>query len=216
MKATLNITLPLLGVSGLYIFFYYPLGYAILTASIAVVAYVMTNELTASLGVAVFMIFLRWIGNALQPITSSSAAARVAAAAGKEGFQAKDPITIHQRITKEKSAVPPVRGVTGVLESPSILGSLHIGTLSREEEGFTNSTLPASVNAPSTGIPTPAENSVPANGSPDTAPMSNPALITGADPDAVQTAMVNKGSALANGPMAANMGATTSGPAPYA
>ncbi len=212
MKATLNITMALLGISALYIVFYYPLGYAILTASIAVVAYLMSGELTAALGVAVFMIFLRWIGNVLQPV----AAPRVAAAAGKEGFQAKDPITIHQRITKEKVKAPPVRGVTGVLESPNILGSLHIGTLSREEEGFTNSTLPASVNAPTTGIPTPAESSVPTNANSDSAPMSNPALITGADPEAVQTAMVNKGSALSNGPAAANMAATTSGPAPYA
>jgi len=212
MKATLNITLALLGISGLYIFFYYPLGYAILTASIAVVAYLVTNEMTAALGVAVFMIFLRWIGNVLQPV--AAAPTKRVDAAGKEGFQAKDPITIHQRIAKAKTTAAPVRGVTGVLESPSILGSLHIGTLSREEEGFTNSTLPASVNAPSTGIPTPAESSVPVNASPDNAPMSNPALITGADPDAVQTAMANKGSALAS-PAAANMAATTSGPAPY-
>lgn len=214
MKTSLNITMALLGISALYIFFYYPLGYAILTASIAVVAYLMSGEMTAALGVAVFMIFLRWIGNVLQPVAAP--ASRVAAAAGKEGFQAKDPITIHQRIAKEKVKAPAVRGVTGVLESPNILGSLHIGTLSREEEGFTNSTLPASVNTPTMGIPTPAESSLPANANSDSAPMSNPALITGADPEAVQTAMVNKGSALSNGPAAANMAATTSGPAPYA
>lgn len=216
MKASLNITLGLLGAASMYMLFYYPVGYIILTAAIATVCYVLTMDLAAPLGAVIFMIVLRWLGTILQPVSAKR---------GNEGFQdaagpntsvaPKDVLTIHQRITKQKAAAAPkVSEPTGVLESPKILGSYQVGSVLPEEEGFTNSTLPANANGPVTTIPTPAESSVPQNVSPDAAPMSNPALITGEDTEAVDTAMTAKGSALNAAPLA-NTGAMMTGAAPY-
>jgi hypothetical protein len=203
MKANVNITLALLAVTSLWVVLYYPIGYIVLTGAVAAAAYAATSDFTAPLGVVIVMILLRTLGNILKP------------AAPREGFQAKDPITIHQRIVKEKVPAPPVATVTGVLESPNILDAMHISQVRPGEEGFTNSTQPApnAMNAPS--IPTPAESSVPQPTTTDAGVRMNPALIGGADPNSVETAMVNKGSAL-YAPAAADGAATGgSGPAPF-
>lgn len=208
MKANVNITLALLAVTSLWVVLYYPVGYIVLTGAIAAAAYSATGDFTAPLGVVIAMILLRTLGNILKP------AAAEPVGYSREGFQVKDPITIHQRIVKEKVAQPKVDGVTGILESANILDAMHISQVRPGEEGFTNSTQPApnSTNAPS--IPTPAESSMPQPTTTDAGVRMNPALIGGADPNSVETAMTNKGSAL-YAPAAADGAGTLSGPAPF-
>ena len=206
MKSDLNITLGLLGVTSLYVLFFCPIGYTLLTVSFAVMAFVVTGDMKAALGAVVLMIFLRWFGNVMKPQPKI-----VVKATTQEGFQAKDPITIHQRIAAQKKDVPKVRDVTGVLESPEILDSMHIAPLKAEEEGFANMTMPALANS-NTPINTPDESSMPAKPSPDTTPMSNPYLQNGPDAEAVNTAMTPKGNSFA--PVTTTSGMNV-GPANY-
>jgi hypothetical protein len=209
MKANVNITLALLAITSLWAVLYYPVGYIVLTGAAAAAAYAATGDYTAPLGVVIFMILLRTLGAILKPAPADPVGY------SREGFQAKDPITIHQRIVKEKVAAPPVNTVTGVLESPNILGNLHVSQVNASEEGFTNSTQPAPNSMSAPAIPTPAESSVPQPTSTDAGVRMNPALIGGEDQASVETAMTNKGSAL-YAPAAADGAATGgSGPAPF-
>ncbi len=210
MKASVNTTLALLAIVSLWVVFKYPVGYIILTAAVASATYLATEDLNAPLGAVIIMILLRVLGDILKPAPKSWGPS--------EGFQVpkKDPISIHQRIEKEKQPTQKPDVITGVLESPQVLGSLHISELRPNEEGFTNSTQPAlnTLNSPS--IPTPSESSIPQPVSSDANVKMNPALITGEDPAAIETAMTNKGSAL-YAPAAAESGAVdASGPASYA
>jgi hypothetical protein len=133
----------------------------------------------------------------------------------KEGFQPKDPISIHQRITKEKGSgplKPATNVITGVLESPEILSSLQISAVSPVEQGAAGSVRPASLKAPEI-IPTPPELT-PSVSSAQTVPISNPVLQNGPDKQGVLTALVTKGTALFMGhPSAEVHGASKSGPA---
>jgi hypothetical protein len=204
MKASVNTTLALLALVSLWVVLYYPVGYIVLTAAIAGAAFAATGDLKAPLGAVLVMILLRVLGDILKP------------AAPREGFQAKDPITIHQRIVKEKVPAPQkVDTITGVLESPNIMDNMHISQIRPGEEGFANSTQPAPNAMSGPSIPTPAESSMPQPTSTDAGVRMNPALIGGEDPTSVETAMTNKGSAL-YAPAAADGAATGgSGPAPF-
>ncbi len=207
MKVKLNTTFGLLVITSLWVLFKYPIGYAILTAAIAVAAFMATDDMAAPLGAVIVMIVLRILGDILKPAPK--------AWQPTEGFQAKDPITVHQRIEKTKQVTKKPDTITGVLESPNILGNLHISELRPNEEGFTNSTQPALNTMNSATIPTPAESSMPQPVSTESSVKMNPALITGEDPAAVETAMTNKGSNL-YAPAAAESGAVdASGPASY-
>lgn len=207
MKVKLNTTLALLAVAALWVVYKYPVGYIILTAAIATAAFMATEDMNAALGAVVIMIILRVLGDILKPSPKSWGPT--------EGFQAKDPITVHQRIEKTKQKLTKPDTITGVLESPNVLGNLHISELRPNEEGFTNSTQPALNTMNSTTIPTPAESSVPQPISSEGSVKMNPALITGEDPAAVETAMTNKGSNL-YAPAAAETGAVgAAGPASY-
>ena len=204
MKASLNITLGLLALFSAWVVIYYPVGYIVLTGAAAAAAYAATQSFDAPLGVVIVMILLRTLGDILKP------------AVPREGFQARDPITIHQRIVKEKQPAPKkVDTVTGVLESPNILGAMHISQVRPGEEGFTNSTQPAPNAISSPSIPTPAESSVPQPTTTDTGVRMNPALIGGGDPFAVETAMTQKGSALYASAAADGASTGGSGPAPF-
>jgi hypothetical protein len=206
MKASLNITLGLVALLSIWIVFMYPVGFIILSACVGVIAYVVTSDFATVFGALLLMVILRVLGDILKPAVGGR----------KEGFQAKDPITIHQRIVKEQVKPKKVDAITGILESANILETQPLGSLHPSEEGFTNSTQPAP-NAMLPPIPTPAESSMPQPTTTDAGGVKmNPALITGADPAAVDAAMTTKGSNLA-APVAANMGSVDgSGPAPYA
>jgi hypothetical protein len=132
----------------------------------------------------------------------------------REGFQPKDPISIHQRISKEKTPAPlnpNTNVVTGVLESPEILSSLQISAVSPVEQGAAGSVRPASLKAPEI-IPTPPELT-PSVSSAQTVPISNPVLQNGPDKQGVLTALATKGTSLFSGqPSSEVHGASKSGP----
>ena len=132
----------------------------------------------------------------------------------REGFQPKDPISIHQRITKEKGTgplKPPANVITGVLESPEILSALQISAVNPVEQGAAGSVRPASLKAPEI-IPTPPELT-PSSSSAQTVPISNPVLQNGQDKQGVLTALITKGTALFSGqPSTEVHGASKSGP----
>lgn len=221
-SASVPTSLILLGGALLYVFFYYPVGYIILTVALGVIAFLMNRDYATPLGIVVVMIFIRTLGDLLtpkpkpvKPYAEDFQTANKPVATPKEGFQAKDPISIHQRIVKQRAEVPRVSNVTGVLESPEILDSLHVGKVAPGEEGFTNSVQPATLNAPPAAMATPAESSMPRGNSPDAAPMANPYLQNGPDRAGEATALVNKGTALTGAEPAGNMAATTTGAAPF-
>jgi hypothetical protein len=128
----------------------------------------------------------------------------------KEGFQPKDPISIHQRIAKEKNDVSSklkVPVITGVLESPEILSSLQISKVGSAEEGGPMETQAASMKAPEI-IPTPMELS-PSSSDAKAPLMANPPLQNGPDTTGVATALATKGSTLMTGTPSSEVQAVT-------
>jgi hypothetical protein len=131
----------------------------------------------------------------------------------REGFQPRDPISIHQRIEDNKSGSPlkpKTSTITGVLESPEILDSLQISPVLPAEQGCAMNTLPAPVKAAEI-IPTPPELT-PTSTSVENAPLSNPVLQNGPDNESMFTALIAKGTALFKGQPAANEKGVSSGP----
>jgi hypothetical protein len=220
MKAVLNIKLGLLAITSVYALYAFPIGYSILVACFAVISYVVTYDLSAPLGTVIIMIIVRWIGNVLKSSKDgfqSTPPAKIPPPKKTEGFQAKDPISIHQRIAGQKKVAPKAGEPMGVLESPDILDNVHISDIKGGEEGFTNETVPASLNMTNQHIPTPAESSMPNSMGATPAPMANPALIGGRDLEGEYTATNTlKGSSLITND-SSNVKATNMGmPASYA
>jgi hypothetical protein len=105
----------------------------------------------------------------------------------KEGFQARDPVSIHKRIETAKQAPQKKSEPTGVLESPEILDNTPL--LIEGMEGEPGASTPASINSRNMIYP-PSEESVPSmNGSRDMPPMANPVLQNGQDPMSVGVAL---------------------------
>jgi len=131
----------------------------------------------------------------------------------REGFQPRDPISIHQRIETNKTGSPlkpKTPTITGVLESPEILDSLQISPVLPAEQGCAMNTLPAPLKAGEI-IPTPPELT-PTSTSVENAPLSNPVLQNGPDNDSIFTALIAKGTTLFKGQPAANEKGVSSGP----
>ena len=222
MKAFLNIKLGLLAVTSAYALFAFPIGYSLLIACFAIISLVITSDLAAPIGVVIVMILLRWLTNVLKPSKDgfqdviSAPPAKIPAPKKTEGFQVKDPISIHQRIVAQKKPESKDSSLTGILGSPDILDNYHVSDIKAEEEGFTNSTMPAPLNMTNVPIPTPADSSMPRNMGATPAPMENPALIGGRDLEGEYTATNTlKGSALVTN-ASSNASATNMGtPAAY-
>ena len=221
MKAVLNIKLGLLAVVSAYALYAFPMGYSLLIACFAIISFVITSDFSAPIGVVIVMIIVRWLGNVLKPSKDSfqnitgTPPAKIPPPK-KEGFQAKDPISIHQRIASQKKTVGKSGEPTGVLESPDILDNFHISDIKSGEEGFANETTPAPLSMTNEQIPTPADSSMPRAMGATSGPMENPALIGGRDLEGEYTATSTmKGSSLVTG-NSSNTGATNMGvPAPY-
>jgi hypothetical protein len=112
----------------------------------------------------------------------------------REGFQPRDPISIHQRITANKTAgplKPKSPAVTGVLESPNILSSFEIRTVAPEERGAAARTMPAAVKE-NFRIRTVEEATMPQKDS-DAKPIMAPFLHNGADEEGEEMALLRKG-----------------------
>lgn len=211
--AKLDTNIVVLGVSALYVLFFFPTGLMLLTYAFAVGVFVLQNSIVSAAGVFIFMIALRMLSSLLTPTVVSAPKA-----SGREGFQAKDPISIHQRIAAVKAAAPPATGMapgelTGVLETSRILDTMQIADIAPEEAGAALAPAPAPLKAAATRIRTPDEGFVPAQPSPDAAPKPTPYLQAGPDKDAETTALAPSGASLTVAQPAGDVSSTTTGPA---
>jgi hypothetical protein len=199
----------------------FPTTYMTATVVLSVIAYLMSNSLVTVLGIFIGANFLRLFispradTTLVKPEKADVEVSRYTEQQ-REGFQAKDPITIHQRITAQKAAgplKPKVDTVTGVLESPEILDALQITEVRPVEQGGAMKTRPASLKAPEI-IPTPPELTPPSEKSVgDAPPVANPVLQNGQDNEGVFTALIAKGTSLFKGNPTSNVpAASTSGP----
>jgi len=191
----------------------FPVNYMTATSVLAVFMYVLTKSVNSVIGIFVgAILFSMFIKPSLpQGPPGSQVQPSIYTQQQREGFQAKDPITIHQRITANKVQTPAVPTITGVLESPNILDSLQISEVQPAEHGAALKTLPASIKAPEI-IPTPPELTPPST-SMKSAPLSNPVLQNGPDNESVLTALISKGTALFKGQPSSEVDAAkTSGP----
>ena len=111
-----------------------------------------------------------------------------------EGFQARDPASVHTRLENVKVAVPTVQNITGVLESPNILdNSPLMGIESIAHEGVPGASIPASAKARVLIYPPPEHSMPPHKESMMNGMISNPYLQTGQDRMAEEVAHAEKG-----------------------
>lgn len=197
----------------------FPIKYMSILSVLAVIVYLTSKSVVLVIGIFVGTTLL-YLANDYSPrrvgLPGSEVKPSMYTEQQREGFQPKDPISIHQRISKEKGSGPlnPRESViTGVLESPDILSSLQISAVNPVEQGAAGSVRPASLNAPEI-IPTPPELT-PSLSSAQTVPLANPVLQNGQDKQGVLTALTTKGTGLFSGqPSAQVNGASKSGPSP--
>ena len=168
----------------------------------------MTKSLPAALLLATVVAFSQNPKFALMFMDSRTAAARAnlmaleaeAAAGGAEaveGFQARDPKSIAERIEMSRAGAPlrpKIASPTGVLESPSILDNVPLKPLQElTSDAQPGASIPASAKARVLIYPVP-ESFVPApQASEDRAPMVNPYLQNGPDNLGVAAALIPKG-----------------------
>lgn len=194
-----------------------PFNTVLLVAVVAGVAYAATGGLLIPLIVVGLAVVARLLQNSL-PYFNGFFGKPPAPAPRAEAFAyPKDPLSVHQRITKhkrEEPLAPKVGNVVGVLEQRQLLDNLQIAALSPEEQGAPASTVPAGTRERPTVIPTPPEGFISPRESVKREPFQNPSLITGEDPTGVSTALTTRGSSLVPDVSAGNVGSTTTGPAP--
>lgn len=205
-------------VAALYIALMFPFGLMALTVVAAAAVFLVYKSVTYVAATLVIMIVARYLTVILKPQPLQNIAGFGSMKDGfqdkkKEGFQPRDPVSIHQRVVGEKAPgplEPKVQDVTGVLESAKILDSLQIANLNKAESGGSTSTLPASLS----GIPpirTPREEEIIKNTFNDLAPRGNPFLQNGADESSVNTALSSRGADLKMDQNAGNVPGTTVG-----
>ena len=209
----------LAAVAAFYIVLTFPLGLMGLTAAVSGAVFLVYKSVTYVVAVLVAMIVVRFLTVLLKPQPLTNLPGFGGLKDGfqnnnkKEGFQPKDPVSIHQRIVGDKAPgplQPKVQDVTGVLESAKILDSLQIANLNKAESGGSSSTLPASLS----GIPpirTPREEEIVKNTFSDLAPRGNPFLQNGADDGSVNTALSSRGADLKMDQGAGDVPGTTVG-----
>ena len=190
----------------LVIFFLYGLvsykrNYLLVTCAIGIAAYFITRSIHVVVGVLIGSFVLFQFNSIMAPNI-------VEPVGYSEGFQAKDPISIHQRI-KDANVPPPAPPmITGVLESPEILDNLQIASVGSDEVGSTRRVQPAGAKGSSEPIPTPQDSAdqLPASGSYERqVPIANPPLQNGPDNQGILTALIAKGTALFTGQPAAEV-----------
>jgi hypothetical protein len=186
------------------------------TSVLGLLTYLLTKSVSTVavifIGAALLRLFM--VPRAINPaLPGSEMKASAYTEQQREGFQAKDPISIHKRIEKNKAAAPlnpKTATITGVLESPEILDSLQISPVLPAEQGGAKHTLPATLKAPEI-IPTPPELT-PTSTSVEHAPSANPFLQNGPDIEGIFTALIAKGTALFKGQPSTDVKGASSGP----
>jgi len=175
-----------------------PLTSFLFVAGVAIVLYGFTKSLLVVLVTFLIPILLQIFNSSMGlrsskptiPATSASVSVPVRLnmdIQAKEGFQARDPVSIHTRIEGVKQAPPKKKEPTGVLQSPEILDNTPL--LIEGMDGEPGMSTPASINSRNMIYP-PSEESIPSmNGSRDMPPMANPVLQNGQDPMSVGVAL---------------------------
>jgi len=116
----------------------------------------------------------------------------------KEGFQAKDPVSISNRVQSIKVVQKKPDGPIGVLESPEIMSSEPLSSMKElAASALPGESIPAAAAA-LVPIYTPEEN--PTTGMRESNPLANPILQNGPDLDGIETALKKTGAASANQP----------------
>jgi hypothetical protein len=194
----------------------FPTTYMTATSVGALLVYLATKSVSTVaivfIGAALLRLFI--VPRAINPaLPGSEMKDSVYTKQQREGFQAKDPISIHKRIEKNKAPAPlnpKTATITGVLESPEILDSLQISPVLPAEQGGAMHSRHAALKAPEI-IPTPPELT-PTSTSVEHAPVSNPVLQNGPDNEGIFTALIAKGTALFKGQPSTNVKGASSGP----
>lgn len=203
--------LVVLAAFAVYIYMYFTTNAMLVTVVIAAVASAYTKSPRVAVGVCIAAVVFQLGSAFLEPKPVVVVATNLPPAT--ESFQPKDPVSIHQRIVANKRTEPlgpKLENVTGVLESPEILDSLHLTDLSPSEMGGSHKTVPVGVMR-ADPIRTPAEATLPPIDTPDRAPMPNPYLQNGEDSKGVLTALINKGTAMFSGQPSSDVPAVNNG-----
>jgi hypothetical protein len=186
----------------LYAFFTCPFSNVLVMAGAGLVTYGLTRSLELTV-VALVLVML-----AQRTMRPSSFGSVQSPMAGSEGFQPKDPLSVHTRIETVRGdgpLKPKVANVTGVLESPSILDNSPLMAMDElAKQALPGSSIPASAKARVLIYP-PAEGfASPANGSLERPVKQNPFLQDGADIESEVTALLPKGTDMPGPPVASS------------
>jgi hypothetical protein len=185
-----------------YSFYSQSLGVTLAAVGLGAIVYAVSKSLLGALSVLALVVFMRDANRLFfgkrEPMGVMEGGATVGAP--MEGFQARDPVSIHQRIhdvQQPAPLAPKVHGVTGVLESASILDNHPLqGMQELANEGVPGASIPASAKARVLIYP-PSENSVPApKESFFGGPKDNPYLQNGQDRLAEEVAHAQRGTDL--------------------
>ena len=184
-----------------YSFYSQSLGVSLTAIGLGTIVYAMTKSMVASLAILALVVFMRDANRLLFPKQEPMGLEGGATmGAPMEGFQARDPVSIHGRIHDVKGdapLAPKVQAVTGVLESASILDNQPLqGMQELANEGVPGASIPASAKARVLIYP-PSEDSIPAlKEALFLEPKNNPYLQTGQDRLAEEVAHAQRGTDL--------------------
>jgi hypothetical protein len=212
MKSLGNLTTLVILAIFLYAFLQCPFSQVLVMAGVALVTYGLSRS--EELTIVVLLVALasqrlmrpRHFGSIQSPM------------AGSEGFQVKDPLSIHARIETVRNdgpLKPKVANVTGVLESPSILDNAPLmGMQELANEALPGRSIPASAKARVLIYP-PAEGfTSPANASVEMPVKQNPVLQAGNDYEGEQVALLPKGTDMPVDMPSSEVAGAASGAAP--
>jgi len=185
-----------------YSFYSQSLGVTLTAVGLGTIVFAVSKSVVASLAILALVVFMRDANRLLFPKQEPMGMMEGGATVGApmEGFQARDPVSIHERIHDVKGTAPlapKVEAVTGVLESASILDNQPLqGMDELTNEGVPGASIPASAKARVLIYP-PSEDSIPA--AKETMylePKDNPYLQTGQDRLAEEVAHAQRGTDL--------------------
>jgi hypothetical protein len=188
---TKNVTVGLIVATTAYSLYAKSLSTTLTAVGLAAVVFALSKSFIAALVVLVLAVFMKDINKLIMPKKEPM---------GVEAFQARDPVTVQERLEEIKTTAPlapKVQAITGVLESPSILDNTPLqGMQELANEGVPGASIPASAKARVLIYP-PSEDSIPApSESVALTPKDNPYLQTGQDRLAQEVAMAQKGTEL--------------------
>jgi hypothetical protein len=167
------------------------LNVALMGIGAGAILYAVTKSKYIFLGVLLFVIVMKNFTRAVTAVTAPATAPAV------EGFQARDPVSVHTRIETAKGKAPlapKVENITGVLESAHILDNTPLKAM--PTDGLPGASIPASAKARVLIYP-PSEETMPApKESVRLDPKTNPYLHTGQDRLAEESSLAEKGTDL--------------------